>query len=85
MISIGFIHLIMIMKTYLNSILKKQFQLDGQQISWQHIVSIFEWDIGKNRTSVGFKQTRLTSEHVHLSSRSKMNVSMAAQVRYTFD
>ena len=43
-------------------------------------MALFEWDLGINCKAAAFRQTKLTAEHVHLTSRSKMNVALAVQV-----
>ena len=50
------------------------------QISWQHIISVLDYDLDPARVAPGFRQTKLTPEHVFLQPRSRMNVSLAAQV-----
>lgn len=50
------------------------------EISWQHIISLLEYDIGPARKAPGLHQTKLTAEHVHLNPKSRMNVSLAVQV-----
>ena len=56
--------------------------LDGMSISWQHIISLLEYDLGPARVAFGLRQTKLTSEHVFLAPRSRMNVSLAAQAGF---
>ncbi|XP_066926644.1 uncharacterized protein [Clytia hemisphaerica] len=58
----------------------RELFLEGKEVSWQHIISLFELDIGLNRIAPGFRQTKLTVEHVRLTPRSRMKVSLAAQV-----
>ena len=52
------------------------------QISWQHVISLLDFNIGRNRCAPGLRMTKLTPEHVFLTPRSRMNVSLAAQVEY---
>lgn len=51
------------------------------EISWQHFVSIYEWDLGMNRDAVGLRMLhKLTDEHINLSPRLRMRVYLAVQV-----
>ena len=53
-------------------------------IGWQHIISLLEYDLGPARVALGLRQTMLTPEHVFLAPGSRMNVSLAAQVGFSF-
>ena len=51
------------------------------EISWQHMVSVYEWDLGMNRPAIGLRKLfKLTDEHVSLSPRLRMRLNLAAQV-----
>jgi len=52
--------------------------LDKQQISWNHIVSLKQGD--QNLKTPGLYCTKLRSEHINLTSRTRMKVNLAAQV-----
>ena len=55
--------------------------IDGTEVSWQHIVKLLEIDLCvADREALGLYKTKLTPEHVYLTPRSKMNVSLAVQV-----
>ena len=54
-------------------------------LSWQHIISLLEYDLGFARVAPGLRQTKLTPEHVFLSPRSRMNVSLVAEVGFICD
>ena len=53
-------------------------QNDGKEISWQHLMILYEQDHG--RGSGLALVPKLKYEHVHLTSFSKMRVDLAAQV-----
>ena len=50
--------------------------------SWQHIISLLEYDLGPARVAPGLRQTKLTPEHAFLAPQSRMNVSLAGQVGF---
>ena len=51
------------------------------EISWQHVVSAYEWDLGMHRYAPGLrKMPRLSEEHINLSPRLRMRVNLAVQV-----
>ena len=50
------------------------------EVSWQHIISLQRFDSGPNGVAPGIKRTKLSTEHIYLNPRSRMNVSLAAQV-----
>lgn len=52
-------------------------QINGQDISWQHLVSLYNEHKGKGLTI----QKKLKWEHIKLTSYSKMRVDLAAQVQ----
>ena len=52
------------------------FQYNGQDISWNHIVDIYENDMYLGLR----KMHKLREEHVRLSPRHRMRVKLAAQV-----
>ena len=54
--------------------------ISGTEVSWQHIVNILQLDLGVNKAALGLYQTKLTTDHVFLTPRSRMNVSLAVQV-----
>lgn len=51
---------------------------NGKEISWQHLVNLYEGDAGK--ASGLAMLPKLKYEHIHLTSFSKMRVDLAAQV-----
>ena len=51
------------------------------EFSWQHILSVYEWDLGMNRAAIGLRKLfKLTDEHINLSPRLRMRLNLAAQV-----
>ena len=57
-------------------------QVDYQDISWNHVVNVYEWDLGMNRGAPGLRKLhRLREEHIKLSPRHRMRVKLATQVR----
>ena len=59
------------------------FQMNGQDISWQHLVRLFERHCTMKHAAPGLSiLPRLRYEHLHLTSYSKMRVDLAAQVRH---
>ena len=58
------------------------FQNNGKQISWKHLIDLYESDQGKGS---GLSMVhKLKYEHLYLTSFSKMRVDLAAQVCYVF-
>ena len=56
-------------------------QFESQDISWRHIIDVYEWDLGMNRASPGLRKLhKLKEEHVRLTPRLRMQVKLAAQV-----
>ena len=56
-------------------------QINGQFISWQHIVDLYHKHKGNRSLTSGLSiLTKIKWEHVHLTSYSKMRVDLAAQV-----
>ena len=52
-------------------------QINGQYISWEHLTRLHNKQMSKS----GFKLLwKLTNEHIHLNSYSRMRVNLAAQV-----
>ena len=69
------------MKTARNNLTSSGFQKsrllwNHKDILWKHVVDIYEAD----RISLVRKLPKLTNEHIHLNSYSKMRVNLAAQV-----
>ena len=70
------------------------FQLDRQDISWRHIVDVYEEDLGVKTKSKDVAITtkipglrrlhKITEEHIKLTSRSRMTVKLAVQVHFIF-
>lgn len=68
----------------------RKLELDGQFISWKHLVDLYEEDLGlEGRTSEfslnvkapGLRKLhKLTEDHITLTPRSRMTVKLAAQV-----
>ena len=55
--------------------------MNGELIPWQHIISVYEWDLGMHIHAPGLRKLpKLTGEHVNLSPRLRMRVNLAAQV-----
>ena len=53
------------------------------QISWEHVRDLYEWDLGRHRSSYGLRKCpRLTEDHISLSPRLRMRVNLAAQVLF---
>ncbi|XP_066914303.1 uncharacterized protein [Clytia hemisphaerica] len=53
----------------------------GREISWNHLVSCYEYDLMKNRACPGLRKLHhLTEEHVKLTPRLRMRVKLAIQV-----
>jgi len=48
-------------------------------ISWNHIVNVYKWDLGLHRSSRLLHKLR--EEHINLSSRHRQSVKLAAQVK----
>ena len=64
-------------------ILRCNVQKNGREITWKHLVTLYERDRGKGS---GLAMVpRLKFEHIHLSSFSKMRVDLAALVWYFKD
>ena len=54
-------------------------------ISWNHVVDVYEWDLGLHRFSPGLRLLhKLREEHINLSPRHRMRVKLAAQVNNRF-
>ncbi|XP_065683663.1 uncharacterized protein LOC136096407 [Hydra vulgaris] len=57
------------------------FQIDGQTLVWNQIISLYDWDIGIDRDAVGLTMFhKLSEEHINLNSRTRMRVNLAVQV-----
>ena len=58
------------------------FQVDGYDISWKHIVDLYEEDIGIDRigTTRLRRLPKLREEHINLTPRHRMKVTLAAQI-----
>ena len=58
------------------------FQFQHCDISWKHIVHAYAWDLSNNQYGIGLcKMPRLTEGHINLTSRLRMKVKLAAQVK----
>ena len=54
-------------------------QCNGKEITWQHLIELYEGDSGK---CTGLAMLpKLKYEHIHLTSFSKMRVDLATQVK----
>ncbi|XP_047142661.1 uncharacterized protein LOC124816953 [Hydra vulgaris] len=61
--------------------LTKNLMIDGQQLGWYQIISLYEWDLGLGRDAVGLTMGhKLSEEHISLNPRTRMRVNLAAQV-----
>ena len=58
------------------------FQVDGYDISWKHIVDLYEEDTGIDRIgTTGLRRLpKLREDHINLTPRHRMKVKLAAQV-----
>ena len=51
------------------------------EISWQHIISVYEWDLYMNRDAIGLRKLhKLADEYINLSPWFRMRVNHAAGV-----
>lgn len=56
-------------------------QFEGMDISWLHIVDVYNWDLQENNLAPGLRFLhKLKEEHIKLSPRLRMKVKLAAQV-----
>ena len=56
---------------------------NGREIKWQHIVDLYERNVGRKTETPGLSIAhKLKYEHIKLTNFSKMRVDLAAQVRY---
>ena len=63
--------------------LKIPFQENKQDISWNHIVNVYEEDLGMRQVAPGLKKLiKLREEHIRLTPSDRMQVKLAAQVSY---
>ena len=61
------------------------FKVNGGDISWKHIVDVYEWDLLRNPDVLGLRMLpKLTEDHINLQPRSRMKVKLAAQVCQKF-
>ena len=59
---------------------------NNQEISWQHLINLYEWDLGMRRFASGWKLLhKLTEDYIALTPRHRMRVNLAAQVIQLFD
>ncbi|XP_035690813.1 uncharacterized protein LOC118425822 [Branchiostoma floridae] len=59
----------------------RHLHYNKQPISWQHIIKLYEWDLGLDREAVGLRMLKnLTHDHVFLTPSLRMRVSLAVQV-----
>ena len=69
---------------YSNFLLYKSLfylQVDGQEISWQHLIQLYEAKMGMVSHSNGLALLqKLSIEHIQLTSFSRMRVDLAAEV-----
>ena len=60
-----------------------QFKVDHQDISWQHFIDVYKWDLGQENDAFGLRKlSKLRDEHVRLTPQHRMKVKYAAQVIY---
>ena len=56
-------------------------QINGQTISWKHVVNLYEAKLATARFSQGlYLLPKLSIEHTQLNSYSRMRVDLAVQV-----
>ncbi|XP_033631329.1 uncharacterized protein LOC117293214 [Asterias rubens] len=59
----------------------RNLHFQKQDIKWTHLLMLYDWDIGKNRSSPGLRRLyKITYEHLHLTPTLRMRVYMATQV-----
>jgi hypothetical protein len=64
-----------------NGISKRKMKYDRVDISWKHLVYLYERDLGVNRGAPGLRLLpKIRHEHIYLNSFLKMRVNLAAQV-----
>ena len=57
-------------------------QLDHQDISWLHIVDLYQWGLGMDRDGFGLRMLpKFQEEYIKLTPRGRMKVKAAAVVR----
>ena len=65
------------------TISKIPLQENKQDISWNHIVNVYEENLGMRQVAPGWsKLVKLREGHIHLTPRDKMQVKLALQVSY---
>ena len=72
------------MYIYVFNVYKYSFFLkySNQEISWQHIVNFFEWDLGIKRCNPGLRLLhKLTEDHISLNPSLRMRVTLAVEGR----
>ena len=60
-------------------IILKYLQCNGKEISWSHLVALYERNRNKDTAGLALLP-KLKYEHIYLSSFSKMRVDLATQV-----
>ena len=61
------------------------FQINGKDISWQHLVRVYEANRGRQTDTPGLCLLhKVKAVHIFLISFSRMRVDLAAQVRVRF-
>ena len=61
-------------------------QINGMEISWQHLVRVYEANTGQHTDTPGLVLLpKVKYEHIHLTSYSKMRVDLAAQVCFPIE
>lgn len=71
------------MHAYINKVnyFPMYMQCNGKQISWSHLVNLYQLDTKHNSQVTGLRLVpKLKYEHIYLSSFSKMRVDLATQV-----
>jgi hypothetical protein len=64
-----------------NNMSKRKMKYDRQDISWKHLVYLYERDVGVNRGAPGLRLLpKIKHDHVHLNSFLRMRGDLAAQV-----
>jgi len=59
----------------------RNMHFEKQDISWRHIIDVYEWDLFKSKNNPGLrKMYKVKEDHVKLSPRGRMSVQAAAQV-----
>lgn len=60
---------------------KRKMKYDRQDISWKHLIYLYERDVGINRGAPGLRLLpKIKHDHAHLNSFLRVRVDLAAQV-----